>query len=69
LPHGTRIYNALLEMIREEYRKRGFHEVITPNMFNSKLWKISQHWNHYKDDMFVFNVEKEEVLFPAPSCD
>ena len=50
-------------MIREEYRKRGFTEVISPNMFNSALWKKSGHWAHYKDDMFLLPVEKEEVSF------
>lgn len=37
LPHGTRIYNRLVELLRSEYRRRGFDEVITPNMYNSKL--------------------------------
>ena len=70
LPHGTRIYNALVDLIKSEYRKRGFSEVISPNMYNSKLWKTSQHWQHYKDDMFVLNVDKEEVrlLFYVCTC-
>ncbi|KAH9890865.1 threonyl-tRNA synthetase [Xylariomycetidae sp. FL2044] len=62
LPHGTRIYNTLLEYIREQYWKRGYQEVITPNMFNSELWKTSGHWNYYKDDMFVIDLE-EDVKF------
>lgn len=68
LPHGTRIYNALVELIREEYRKRGFNEVISPNMYNSSLWKTSQHWQHYKDDMFVLNVDKEEFALKPMNC-
>ncbi|KAI1848341.1 hypothetical protein JX265_008879 [Neoarthrinium moseri] len=62
LPHGTRIYNTLLEYIREQYWKRGYQEVITPNMYNSELWKQSGHWNYYKDDMFVIDME-ENVKF------
>ncbi|KAH8645627.1 hypothetical protein BX600DRAFT_391088 [Xylariales sp. PMI_506] len=62
LPHGARIYNTLLEYIREQYWKRGYEEVITPNMFNSDLWKVSGHWNYYKDDMFVIDLE-EDVKF------
>ncbi|KAK8131040.1 hypothetical protein PG984_007478 [Apiospora sp. TS-2023a] len=58
LPHGARIYNTLLEYIRQQYWKRGYEEVITPNIFNSELWKQSGHWNYYKDDMFV--IESEE---------
>ena len=41
LPRGTIIYNRLQTFIREEYRKRGFKEVVTPNIFNSELWKTS----------------------------
>ena len=54
-PHGTRIYNALLTYIRGQYRLRGYGEVITPNMYNVKLWQTSGHWAHYKQNMFVFS--------------
>jgi threonyl-tRNA synthetase len=59
LPHGTRIYNTLMDFIREEYRKRGYSEVISPNMYNSELWKTSGHWQNYADNMFKLDVEKE----------
>lgn len=52
LPHGTIIYNKLLALMRAEYNKRGFTEVISPNLFSPELWKISGHWDHYKDNMF-----------------
>ncbi|KAF8504177.1 hypothetical protein BU17DRAFT_101430 [Hysterangium stoloniferum] len=68
LPHGTRIYNALLELMRSEYRKRDYQEVISPNMFNSKLWQTSGHWQNYKDDMFLLNVEKEEFALKPMNC-
>ncbi|KAK9382705.1 uncharacterized protein V2V93DRAFT_343820 [Kockiozyma suomiensis] len=68
LPHGTRIYNNLLELMRSEYRKRGYEEVITPNMFNSKLWETSGHWQHYKDDMFSIGVEKETFALKPMNC-
>ncbi len=47
MPKGAHIYNTLVKFIREEYRKRGYQEVISPNIFNSKLWIISGHWSHY----------------------
>lgn len=68
LPHGTRIYNALMEFLKDEYRSRGYEEVITPNMFNSKLWEISGHWQHYKDDMFTFDVEKDRYGLKPMNC-
>jgi len=68
LPHGTRIYNTLLEFMKGEYRKRGFQEVISPNMYNSKLWETSGHWQNYKDDMFVLPVEKEQFALKPMNC-
>jgi threonyl-tRNA synthetase len=65
LPHGARIYNRLLEFIRAEYRKRGFTEVITPNIFHENLWKISGHWEHYRDDMFSCG-KGDEVFYLKP---
>ncbi|CAE6493949.1 unnamed protein product [Rhizoctonia solani] len=68
LPHGTRIYNTLIEFIREEYRKRGYQEVISPNMFNSKLWEKSGHWANYKDDMFTLPVEHDLFALKPMNC-
>lgn len=68
LPHGTRIYNTLMAFIREQYWNRGYNEVITPNMYNSELWKISGHWDYYKDDMFTFGVEKDTFALKPMNC-
>ncbi|ODV94343.1 hypothetical protein PACTADRAFT_4287 [Pachysolen tannophilus NRRL Y-2460] len=68
LPHGTRIYNTLVDMMRTEYRKRGYDEVITPNMFSTKLWETSGHWENYKENMFSFEVEKETYGLKPMNC-
>ncbi|GAA98628.1 uncharacterized protein L969DRAFT_88382 [Mixia osmundae IAM 14324] len=68
LPHGTRIYNTLVDFIKSEYRKRGYSEVISPNMFSNELWKTSGHWQNYKDDMFTLNVEKQEWALKPMNC-
>ncbi|KAJ3193494.1 threonyl-tRNA synthetase [Irineochytrium annulatum] len=68
LPNGARIYNALIDLQRNEYRKRGFEEVITPNMYNTKLWEISGHWQNYKEDMFFFDIEKEKFALKPMNC-
>ena len=59
LPHGGRVYNALIELIREKYWEYEYEEVVTPNVYNFDLWKTSGHAAHYKDAMFSFTVEKE----------
>jgi threonyl-tRNA synthetase len=68
LPHGARIYNTILAFIKEQYWKRGYNEVISPNMYNSELWKISGHWDYYKDDMFTFGVEKDTFALKPMNC-
>ncbi|TVY73330.1 Cytoplasmic threonine--tRNA ligase [Lachnellula suecica] len=68
LPHGTRIYNTIMTFLREQYWKRGYNEVISPNMYNAELWKTSGHWNYYKDDMFTFGVDKETFALKPMNC-
>lgn len=60
LPRGTYIYNTLMEYLRQEYRKRRYKEVITPNMFNCTLWEKSGHWAHYAENMFTVELSETE---------
>jgi threonyl-tRNA synthetase len=68
LPHGTRIYNTIMAFLREQYWKRGYNEVITPNMYNADLWKTSGHWDYYKDDMFTFGADKDTFALKPMNC-
>ncbi|KAG8837519.1 threonyl-tRNA synthetase [Serendipita sp. 405] len=65
LPNGVRIYNALIDLMRGEYRKRGYQEVISPNVFSSKLWETSGHWDHYRENMFVWEIDKRMSALKA----
>jgi threonyl-tRNA synthetase len=67
-PHGARVYNALVDLIKEKYWEYEYQEVITPNIFNFELWKTSGHAAHYKDAMFSFAVEKEEFGMKPMNC-
>ncbi|KAL1555068.1 threonine--tRNA ligase [Salvia divinorum] len=68
LPHGSRVCNKLLEFIRSQYWKRGYEEVWTPNMYNMQLWETSGHAANYKENMFVFEVEKQEFGLKPMNC-
>lgn len=68
LPHGTRVFNALQAMLREQYWDRGYQEVQSPNMYDVDLWKTSGHWQHYQDDMFRVQI-KEDASDPIPLAD
>ncbi|XP_049284736.1 threonine--tRNA ligase 1, cytoplasmic isoform X2 [Anopheles funestus] len=67
-PKGAHIYNTLMGFIRSEYRKRGFQEVISPNIYNAKLWQTSGHWQHYAENMFSFESEKETFALKPMNC-
>jgi len=68
LPHGARIYNKLIEFIKNHYWNRGYDEVITPNIYNLDLWHRSGHALHYKDAMFCFDVEGQEWAMKPMNC-
>ena len=65
---GAVIYNELQKFLREEYLKRGYKEVITPQVFKKVLWETSGHWFHYKENMFTFKIGEEEYALKAMNC-
>uniref|UniRef100_A0A665VUU6 threonine--tRNA ligase n=1 Tax=Echeneis naucrates TaxID=173247 RepID=A0A665VUU6_ECHNA len=68
MPRGAFIYNTLTEFIRGEYWRRGFQEVASPNIYNSKLWETSGHWQHYSENMFSFPVEDDIFALKPMNC-
>ncbi|KAG2259514.1 hypothetical protein Bca52824_078808 [Brassica carinata] len=66
--HGTRVYNKLMHFIGKEYRKRGYEEVISPNIYNMKLWETSGHAANYKENMFTFDIDKQEFGLKPMNC-
>uniref|UniRef100_A0A8C5SV94 threonine--tRNA ligase n=1 Tax=Laticauda laticaudata TaxID=8630 RepID=A0A8C5SV94_LATLA len=68
LPRGAFIYNTLVDFIKEEYQRRNFMEVVSPNIYNSKLWETSGHWQHYSENMFSFEAEKEVFALKPMNC-
>lgn len=47
--------------MRAEYTRRGFKEVKSPNLYNIDLWKVSGHYNNYKDDLYLFPAAKGDA--------
>ncbi|MEI8360661.1 MAG: threonine--tRNA ligase [bacterium] len=61
LPNGMIVYNELTKFVRELSWGDGYREVRTPQILNSELWKISGHWDHYKDDMFCMHHAEDNM--------
>ena len=68
MPKGAKIIQTMQRWIEDEEEKRGYLRTKTPLMAKSDLYKISGHWDHYLDGMFVLGDEKKdkEVLALRP---
>ncbi|MBE6763729.1 MAG: threonine--tRNA ligase [Ruminococcaceae bacterium] len=64
LPKGARIIQTLQRFVEDEEQKRGWLLTKTPYMAKSDLYKISGHWDHYQDGMFILgDEEKDKEVF------
>ena len=61
LPKGARIVQLLQRWIEDEEQKRGYLLTKTPLMAKSDLYKISGHWDHYRDGMFILGDPDDET--------
>lgn len=60
MPKGVKIIQTLQRWIEDEEEKRGYVRTKTPLMAKKDLYVISDHWNHYKEGMFVLGDEEKE---------
>ena len=60
MPKGAKIIQTLQRWIEDEEEKRGYVRTKTPLMAKSDLYKISGHWDHYKEGMFVLGDEEKD---------
>lgn len=64
LPKGARIIQLLQRFVEDEEQRRGWMLTKTPLMAKSDLYKLSSHWDHYKEGMFVLgDEEKDDEVF------
>lgn len=71
MPKGVQIIQTLQRWIEDEEERRGYVRTKTPLMAKSDLYKISGHWDHYKDGMFVLGdeeVDKEVFALRPMTC-
>lgn len=68
LPKGATLFKILSDIMRNYNLRNGYVEVRTPQMFRKDLWETSGHWDHYQDNMFIFNDEDMQVGLKAMNC-
>ncbi len=66
LPKGLILYKELENYWRKEHAKLNYMEIASPLVNKAELWKISGHWDHYKDDMFIADMGENEVYGIKP---
>ena len=59
MPKGAKILQIIQRFVEDEEEKRGYLLTKTPSMAKSNLYKMSGHWDHYKDKMFILGDEKK----------
>lgn len=69
LPGGATIRRILERYIQDKELELGYNHVYTPSLASTDLYKISGHWDHYKDDMFpVMEMENESMVLRPMNC-
>lgn len=67
-PNGYILYDQLMRFIRDKLDEYGYQMVATPIMANTALWHISGHIDHYRENMFVFDANSQEVGLKPMNC-
>ncbi len=67
-PNGTVLRMELENYWREEHRKAGYVEVMTPMVMNEKLWRQSGHWDHYRDNMYFTEKDSQHYAIKPMNC-
>jgi len=67
-PPGKTVLRELSNFANELNREHGYEEVETPHVFRTELWKQSGHYENYKDDMFLLDVNDEEYGLKPMNC-
>lgn len=67
-PKGQRIWRTLETAMRELQDRRGYEEVSTPILVSERLWRQSGHWDHYAENMFIVESEKQLFSLKPMNC-
>ena len=67
-PKGQRLWRTLESAMRELQERHGYEEISTPILVNHRLWEQSGHWDHYRDNMFVLDIEDQAYSLKPMNC-
>ncbi|MBM3790490.1 MAG: threonine--tRNA ligase, partial [Acidobacteria bacterium] len=67
-PKGARVRMIVEEFLRQELLRRGYDFVVTPHIARNDLWRTSGHFDYYRDNMYVFEIDDEEFVIKPMNC-
>jgi threonyl-tRNA synthetase len=67
-PKGTRVRLVIEDFLRRELYQRGYEFVTTPHVARDVLWKTSGHYDYYRQNMYVFNIDEDEFVIKPMNC-
>lgn len=67
-PKGAIVRELIEGFLREELKKRGYQFVYTPHIAKSDLWKISGHYEYFRESMYILPVDEEEYVLKPMNC-
>jgi threonyl-tRNA synthetase len=68
LPNGAKLFVLLQNYIRRKQAEFGFKEIHTPQVMNVDLWKMSGHYDNYRENMFFTQVDEQQYAIKPMSC-
>ncbi|KKK69274.1 hypothetical protein LCGC14_2935680, partial [marine sediment metagenome] len=66
--NGLIIYNELINFMRKLLKQFEYKEISTPQILSNKLWKVSGHWEHFKENMFLTEYENKDAAVKPMNC-
>ncbi len=67
-PKGTQIRQLVEDFLRQEITRRGYQMVSTPHVSKNTLWRTSGHYDYYRQNMYVFEIDDEEFVIKPMNC-
>lgn len=67
-PKGSAMRAVIEDFLKREHRRRGYQYIYSPHMANANLWKISGHYENYKENMYFTEIEDQEFGIKPMNC-
>jgi len=67
-PKGALLRMLIEDYVKKEHLRRGYQIVMGPHILKSNIWVTSGHYDYYKENMYIFKVEKDEYVIKPMNC-